>query len=614
MQNIENLTLLTWNIRGINNLIARKNLRKLVQKFSPWVLLLQETKCEQLTVSMMESIWDDSHEWIFSPARGQSGGLAISWDKRKLKLIDSNGSHSFLWARWELEVGVGSTKVFVNCINVYGPQSSTTKRILWEELGSFITNFEHEPLCLAGDFNCIKNITESRNCMYRTRDSHFFLQFLNDFKIWDLSIQNQKFTWFSSSGKSSRLDRIILNSKWFNNIDWRVLGLSRKSSDHTPLFLQYQSIDWGPKSTKIFDAWYKDANCKALLHQNLTELKGSGLSIHDKLKKVGHEVQKWNSDQNNKHHKNINVLEETLNEADQSGDFQTAHSIQVKLKACYEEQEEILRQKSRLLWLQKGDANSRFFHMTIKKARWRNNIQGIQSQGLWITSPDRVKNIFADHFEDRFRRHNLPQCYGISNCRTKSISEELSKALEFKFEEAEIYGALLDIHPNKAPGPDGFIGFFIRKLWDDLKEDIILLFNKFWCSNILPPGVNSSFLTLIPKVHSPMVVQEFRPISLINCTMKILLKLLANRLKQVISSIISEVQFAFIKERNISECILIAGEIVHSIQNNLIEGVILKVDFEKAFDTMRWDFLDSCLRAQGFGHKWCNWMWESSPR
>lgn len=120
--------------------------------------------------------------------------------------------------------------------------------------------------------------------------------------------------------------------------------------------------------------------------------------------------------------------------------------------------------------------------------------------------------------------------------------------------------------------------------------------------------MNSSFIALIPKTPSPIEVQEFRPISLINCTLKILLKVLASRIKLALNDIISETQFAFIKGRSIADCILITGELSHSIQYNLTEGIILKIDIEKAFDTVRWDLLLTILELQGFGEKWIMWI------
>lgn len=133
-------------------------------------------------------------------------------------------------------------------------------------------------------------------------------------------------------------------------------------------------------------------------------------------------------------------------------------------------------------------------------------------------------------------------------------------------------------------------------------------FQEFLNSGILPRGMNFSFITLIPKVPSPSLVKDFRPISLINCFLKILSKVLTNRLSNVMGKLISPNQTGFMKGRQISEDILITNEIIHSIKNKQSEGIILKLDFEKAFDSVDWDFLSGALEGFGFGWQWINWL------
>lgn len=90
--------------------------------------------------------------------------------------------------------------------------------------------------------------------------------------------------------------------------------------------------------------------------------------------------------------------------------------------------------------------------------------------------------------------------------------------------------------------------------------------------------------------------------------MKILNKLLAKRLQPVLRTLVSDVQFVIVKGRQIIDCILIANEITHNSQQEKAQGVVLKVDFQKAFDSVRWDFLLQVLETQGFGTKWRNWI------
>lgn len=116
-------------------------------------------------------------------------------------------------------------------------------------------------------------------------------------------------------------------------------------------------------------------------------------------------------------------------------------------------------------------------------------------------------------------------------------------------------------------------------------------------------GMNSSFISLIPKVKSPMQIKDYRPISLINCSLKILSKILTNRLSRVMSKLISSNQTGFIKGRQISEGILITNEVVHSIKSKGVKGLILK-----AFDSVDWDFLFETLEGMGFCLRWIFWL------
>ena len=103
----------------------------------------------------------------------------------------------------------------------------------------------------------------------------------------------------------------------------------------------------------------------------------------------------------------------------------------------------------------------------------------------------------------------------------------------------------------------------------------------------LPVGLNSSFVALIPKVSNPTCIRDYRPISLINTSMKILTKILATRLASHMDGLTSDTQSRFTKGRQASESILVTKEIIHSLQNGKRKGVVIKLDFEKAFDTIK---------------------------
>lgn len=240
---------------------------------------------------------------------------------------------------------------------------------------------------MAGDFNCIKRESEASNCSYRKRDTENFTEFINHNALWEVALVNQQFTWFSKRGIGSKLDRVLVNDKWIDKQKWKVKGTSRKSSDHSALVLFSEKLEWGPIPVKIFDHWYGNEKCKSMIRDSFGELENSTLTIHQKLRKVRSRIQKWNKEDNGICEKAIANLEEGLRVADEQCNIHKASDIQDKLRSKYEELDSIMRRKSRILWLEDGDKNSRFFHSAVKKRRRRNNVQGVRHKGEWITSP-----------------------------------------------------------------------------------------------------------------------------------------------------------------------------------------------------------------------------------
>ncbi|GJW72625.1 putative RNA-directed DNA polymerase [Tanacetum coccineum] len=168
----------------------------------------------------------------------------------------------------------------------------------------------------------------------------------------------------------------------------------------------------------------------------------------------------------------------------------------------------------------------------------------------------------------------------FTSSRFQHLTTDEVHFLDRPFSLDEIKGAVWDCGSSKASGPDGLI----------------------------PRGCNSSFITLVLKVDDPLVVGDFRQISLIGCQYKIIAKILANRLSQVVSSVVSDVQMAYIKGRQIIDGPLMVDDIIAWAKKHKRRLMFLKVDFEKAFDSLSWSFLFSVLEQMRFSSKWRNWI------
>jgi len=163
---------------------------------------------------------------------------------------------------------------------------------------------------------------------------------------------------------------------------------------------------------------------------------------------------------------------------------------------------------------------------------------------------------------------------------------------------------------TKSPGPDGFNFLFLKHNWEVLKNDVNNAVRWFWKEGKIPKGCNASFITLVPKKQTPLDLDDYIPISLVGCVYKIISKILANRLKTVLPKIIDNTQSAFIKGRGLLDSILVANEIVEEYRQKKKRLAIVKVDYEKAYDSVNWDFLYHMMERMGFCDRWISWVKE----
>ena len=160
----------------------------------------------------------------------------------------------------------------------------------------------------------------------------------------------------------------------------------------------------------------------------------------------------------------------------------------------------------------------------------RNQIKSIFYDGRWISSPEEMKVVFKSHFEHFFSKQGPDNIMDISPLIKHKLSEESKNSLESSFEKGYLFAALHSMDSNKCPGPDGLNAKYIKEMWYLIHDDVHKMAATFYDSCSFPPGMNSSFISLIPKRQPSILVSDFRPISLINCIIKVVLKLLANRL------------------------------------------------------------------------------------
>lgn len=279
------------------------------------------------------------------------------------------------------------------------------------------------------------------------------------------------------------------------------------------------------------------------------------------------------------------------------------------------DREEILwKQRSRLDWLKGGDKKTQKFYFKAPQRKKRSRIEGIEDvRGNWQQDPHIVEREFVQYFRTLFSPSNPVDMSSILDTVPRVVIAEMNMMLLRQFNVEDVKIALFQMGPTKAPGPDGMNALFFQKFWHIVGPDVIQVALGFFATGRLLSNLNSTNIMLIPKVKTPTKVSEFRPISLCNVVYKVISKMITNRLQLILPHIIIENQSAFVLGRLITDNILIAFKLLHSMKNTRsgkVGSMALKLDVSKAYDRLEWQYLRGMLDKLGFDQKWIRWVME----
>ncbi|KAJ9709590.1 hypothetical protein PVL29_001191 [Vitis rotundifolia] len=236
-----------------------------------------------------------------------------------------------------------------------------------------------------------------------------------------------------------------------------------------------------------------------------------------------------------------------------------------------------------------------------------NSLDRIKINGVWLSEDQEVREGIAYAYQ-QLLSDNPGWKADIGSLQLKQISQSEAEGLELPFSESEVHATLMEMNGDRAPRPDGFTMAFWQDCWEFIKEEVMDMFKEFYEQNSFLKSLNNTFLVLIPKKGGAENLGDYRPISLLGGLYKLLAKVLANRLKNVIDKVVSPDQNAFIKGRQILDASLIANEVIDSWQKRGKKGLICKLDIEKAYDSIDWQFLLKIFQKMGFGSRWLGWM------
>ncbi|XP_056698158.1 uncharacterized protein [Spinacia oleracea] len=479
------------------------------------------------------------------------------------------------------------------CTFVYAFNQSKEKEDLWRDLCGLGIGV-HKPWIILGDFNCVLNIDERVGAPVRHQSMVAFRNCVDICGLEDVKAAGHFYTWSNKqAGEAkvfSKIDRVLANDLWFQNYPNAEAGfLFEGEYDHCPIVLAVYPCDNIAKKPFRYFAMWKYAEG----YTDLVKVNWSKGVVGTLMYQV---VQK------------LKRMKGVFKELNRTG-FNDIHAADKKAK-----QDLDLCQKN--LHLAPGD--SELADRKVEAAKSKKKPGQRMEMRIALSF---IKELELGLFITQCMLSMI--CMNLLGTKASSRShvmidivhagptlEQLQKdQLLAPVTSEEVKYAMFSINGDKAPGPDGFGSYFFRENWNIVGEDVTKAVLDFFHTGKLLKEINSTTITLIPKTKCPKNVTGFRPISCCNVIYKCITKILCERMKCVLPMLIVENQGAFVHGRFIMHNIMMCQEIVRQYgRKNASPGCLIKLDKQKAYDTIEWDFLEEMLLSLGFQAQFVNWI------
>ena len=601
------------------------------------IIFLQETHCN----SEKERLWRE--EWgcniLFSNGTSNSTGVAILFPiNLEIDIIeefkDSNGRIIGCKVCIESENYV--------LVNVYAPTRDHRRQQLQflDILTDYIAKYENESLIMGGDYNLYIDIdldrsetisTAGDNPEYRNRLLSLN-ETLNIIDIWRLLNPDvRRYTWHSR-GKASRLDYIFISDNLINNVHKCDIAPG-VHSDHSLLSLSIGNDNdltrgrglWKFNCTLLKDATYV-SSVKSIIVDCRERYKDLNNSLKWEMTK--HDVRSFTKPYSVGKKQEINQtknnLEDKLKELCRKIDSNTTDNDTIsEYSNTKHELEEIEKLeasssifRSKIKWAEEGERNSKFF-LNLEKRNYTNKlITQLQINDSLITDQKQIlleeRNFYKTLYSEKLDTGSENYQNSLSefmHCDIPKLSSELKQDCEKEITEKELLNSLKELKNGKTPGTDGFPPEFYKFFWIDIKDILLDSIHYAFTDGQLSIEQRRGVITLIPKkLKNRLFLKNWRPISLLNTDYKLIAKTLASRIKKVLNTIIDEDQTGYIKGRFIGQNIRIIEDVVYFCEQENKPGIILTVDYEKAFDSLNWNFMFKSLEKFNFGNNFVHWI------
>ena len=386
---------------------------------------------------------------------------------------------------------------------------------------------------------------------------------IDSLNLREIEITGRKFTWANHLQNQTfeKIDRILVCTDFeYKFSHTTVHTLTREISDHTPLLpsTNNPSPTYQPQFKFELSWLLRDGFCDMVKNVwQETVVNGSPIERwQTKIRKLRQHLRGWARNVSGTYKKEKKDILNKLDDLDKKAESATLsqpeldlkHVLNVKLAELLREEELKWYQRAKAKHLLEGDANTKYYHLLANGRHRKTRIFQLEDGNSTITGDAQLKGHITSYYKNLFGPPEISH-FTLDETQIDDIPQVSQLENEFlvePFSQEEVRVAIFQMEHNKAPGPDGFPPEFYQVFWNVLKDDLMDLFLDFHQGNLSLSRFNFGTIILLPKKEDAKVIQQYKPICLLNVSFKIFTKVATNRLTTIAKKIIRPTQTAFL--------------------------------------------------------------------
>lgn len=617
------MSIASLNCNGLREI---NKFEQVIGKLKTDVICLQETHWSEDIMVNIKKIWED--DIYVNHGNQRSCGVAILMKRGRMynvKQIYNDGKGRLLGIEF-----IFYNKLF-RLFNLYAPNIEIERKGVFKQM---------KPLCtgnciVVGDFNvwCTR-LDVSRSATFKSDVSRKFLnELMQSEDMVDAWREENPFKKEFSRRqmvlgnlKQSRIDLCLVKREvllYVKNVRYEFIGLSDHAAMMVKMGVNMKERGGGMWCLNLSllkeEAYRKSINrCirremeNPLFDENVCEwweiMKGKIKKRSIRYSKQRNFMRKREMDVLG------NMLEKEAEKIENNPEYTKEKFFQVKAEMEKYEKEKcegaIVR--SRAQYAVEGERCTKYFLNLEKKKQKKNYIKELENEeGKKVTDYVEIIEVVQSFYKNLFKKEKVKQeCVDeVLNTVSASLTDVERNMCEGDISIEEIKAAIKQTKPNKSPGSDGLTHEFYRTFIDILAPILMKLFRRMEEKREVPESMGLGVITILYKNKgSTLSLKNYRPLSLLNTDYKILAKVLANRIKEVVGNIISPNQAYSIPGRDITDTVCTIRDVVESLDKDGEGGLVLSMDLNKAFDRVEHCFLEQVMKRFGFGDSILRWI------